>query len=534
MNFLGRELRATVPIEEGLARVYWRSLRYFTSYRLAVAGLLLTALFVPAYGFYFERLSDQRGFVLIAFGYLLFSAAAAMLAWSWPRAFNWQLSAMVAIDIACFTALMAVSGGVRSGVGVLLMVTLAGAGLVGQGRLVLLYAALATLSVLIQQVFLSLRVGVDEAAFFNAGVFCVGFFATAITARLLASRVVAHEELARRRGLELQREAAVREMVIAQMHDGVLVVSANGAIRQGNPQAWNFLGAAEGERDNLALVAPGLAQQFEAWKSGTGPAESEFRGRGEGRQIHARFVPTGAEAADALIFLEDVGAFRQQAQQLKLAALGRLTASIAHEIRNPLNAMRQSAELLREELPGRDDALTGRLLRILLDNTSRLEEIVQDVMALGRRDKVHREILDVDKAVREAIDDVAVALKISSARCHVMVDGAVTIAFDRGHFAQVMRNLVENAIRHSPARDGSVTVRAAVRTTVVVINIIDTGEGIPDGVSAQVFEPFFTTHAKGTGLGLFIARQLCEANGARLDFIGNAPGAHFRIEGGTR
>jgi two-component system sensor histidine kinase PilS (NtrC family) len=225
-----------------------------------------------------------------------------------------------------------------------------------------------------------------------------------------------------------------------------------------------------------------------------------------------------------------MGRLQEQAQQLKLAALGRLTANIAHEIRNPLSAISHAGELMLEDHRG---GVNDRLLRIVLDNTQRLERIVSDVLELGRRDRAHRELIQLQESLPLFVEEYAVKEKVSLDIIRLEFSGASTLCFYRSHFHQVLWNVLGNALRHSQRMAGSVRllVQNGQHEGWVELHVIDDGEGVSDEQREQIFEPFFTTHNRGTGLGLYIARELSEANGAQLELQGNMPGAHFRITG---
>jgi two-component system sensor histidine kinase PilS (NtrC family) len=446
------------------------------------------------------------------------------------RRFNLQLSSQVLIDVFVMTTLMHSGGGLGSGLGALLLVTLAGASLVGQGRLVLFYAAVATLSVLFEQLYRTLTHDFDAAGFFQAGVFSAGFFAVAISARLLARRVLANEELARQRGVDLKNQMLISQRVIEEMQDGVLVLTQNGWVKQHNPRAERLLGLSGIPESMLANYSPELAQGFTNWREHAASDSLVVRAPANGVQLRARFVSTESSEHDVLVFLEDMGQLQAQAQQLKLAALGRLTANIAHEIRNPLSAISHAGELMLEERRGE---MFERLLRIVLDNTQRLERIVSDVLELGRRDRAYPELIQLRESLPLFVEEYVVKEKVAADIVRLEFSGVAAIRYDRSHFHQVMWNLLGNAMRHSHCVAGSILlqVQNGPHEGQVELHVIDDGKGVSDTQREQIFEPFFTTHNRGTGLGLYIARELSEANSARLELLGNAPGGHFRITG---
>ena len=512
---------------EPLPESYWISYRYFNLYRLLIAGFLLLYAWVSAY----SHSSSAIWWVSVA--YAGETLAAVLLGTGIRQRFTLQLSLQVMVDILVMTALMYLGGGMRTGLGAMLLVSLAAAGLVGEARWVLFYAALATLSLLFGEFLHGAYSEFDTVGFFQAGLLSAGCFTSAISARLVARRVVANEELARRRGVALQNQARISQRIIEEMQDGVLLVSGANEVIQYNPRAAALLGLPPGFAGALAGTAPEVAQALTAWRLG-GPELLDVRRPVGVAALRCRFVGTDSTSAEALVFLEDLSALQAQAQQLKLAALGRLTGSIAHEVRNPLAAISHAGELLHEE---RREALQDRLIRIILDNTARIDRIVSDVLQLGRRDRASPEAVDLHAFVAALVDELAPSVEGGDApdvadggpviQCDV--PAGIALVFDRSHLYQVLANLLRNALRHCRRRSGSVLVFATDAEGQIELHVIDDGPGIDDTQRTQVFEPFFTTQHQGTGLGLYIARELCEANGARLDLLENNPGAHFRI-----
>jgi two-component system sensor histidine kinase PilS (NtrC family) len=522
-------MSATATSEREL-ETHWRPVQYFAAYRLLVAAFFLAAI---NFGGGALNIGEQnpRLFEWVGIAYL----AAALFFWiavsHWRRAFNTQLSLQVAVDVAALTLMMHASGGSQSGVSVMIFVVLAGAGLVGQGRLTLFHASLATVAVLFEQGYRVLNLEGETSAFFRVGLTSVGFFATAISARLLGRGIIAQEALARQRGIELAQQLRISEAVIRDMQDGVLVVDADGRIRQHNPRAAALLDAGEGTEQHLAALSPQLAEHFFAWQSGASRSESNLRSPHSGRLLRARCRASGAGGA-TLIYLEDMGRVEAQARQLKLAALGRLTANMAHEIRNPLSSISHAAELLAEDTQSDTER---RLARIIGDNTDRLNRLVREVMELGRRDRARPEQFLLSAFLGAFIDEYAVSSPEARRRIALKAPDAVDICFDRSHLHRVLWNLLTNAMRHASAADGAIRLELSPGDSArpVELHIIDDGPGIKTEQAGQVFEPFFTTHGSGTGLGLYIARELCEANGAQLDLLDDGAGAHFRISFGS-
>jgi two-component system sensor histidine kinase PilS (NtrC family) len=506
----------------------WVSLNYFNIYRLVVASMFLLAVVIDPRTLGLGAQSPRLfGWTSLAYWLLalFFYGALKKL----RLGFNLLLTVQILVDILALTLMMYASGGGKSGLAVMLLVVLAGAGLVGQGRLTVFYAAVATVAVLLEQGYRVLDYGGDPADFLQTGILCIGFFATAISARLLARRVIANERLARQRGIALANQLSISERVIRDMQDGILVVDSGERVRQFNPQAEALLGVHAPAEPDLASFSVALAEQFRALRREAGESASLLRVAGSGKLLRARFVRAG-ESGDALIYIEDMGRIQAQAQQLKLAALGRLTANIAHEIRNPLSAISHAAELLREEKRAEKQE---RLSRIINDNSARLERLVRDVLELGRRDRAEPEAIRLGRFLEGFLDEFATHEKADRLTFVLDATQDTVLHFDRAHLNQVLWNLLSNALRHCSGGHSSVRIftRDNISARRAELHIIDDGAGISEETHGKIFEPFFTTHSQGTGLGLYIARELCEANEAVLEWVDNDPGAHFRISG---
>ncbi len=517
-------LQTIAQQESDAIESFWRSLRFFSIYRLSIALLFLVAAVV-----FGDTVSlgtqDSWLFGRVAAVYLVLAIAFLVELLRRPRLFNLQLSVQVAVDIVALTLMMFASGGQKSGIAALLLVVVAGAGLVGQGRMTLFYAALASVAMLLEESWRALTLEADPADFVRTGIISISFFGTAIIARLLAQRVVANETLARERGRELNDQLRISERIIRDMDDGVLVVDGDGRVRLLNPRAEALLDVRAADGAELATLSRALAARYQVWSAQAVEVVEMLR-QPSGRLLRVRHLPSAGPGGHALIYLEDMERVQSQAQQLKLAALGRLTANMAHEIRNPLAAISHAAELLGEEDV---DPLRQRLVRIIHDNTRRLNRLVTEVLELGRRDRAQPETLHWLDFLSGFLEELALH-DASAARRVKLGQDDVELRFDRGHFYRVLWNLLENALRHASAAEGAVRLEArAVAANRVELHIVDDGPGVDEAQRNQVFEPFFTTHGAGTGLGLYIARELCEASGARLELLNEGPGAHFCI-----
>lgn len=510
---------------------YWRSLHYFNLYRMTVAGV-----FVVSFAMFGTTLPFGAGnpslFLAVSIAYVMFSVLAAITVSVRSPRFEMQLGTDIIADILFVTILMHLSGGIRSGLGLLLVVSLAATGMIGRGRLAMFYAALASIALLLEQSYRIATLGADSWGYFQSGLLSMGFFATAWLAHALAKHLVASEQVVRQRGVDIANLAHINQLVIQDMQDGVVVVDAKCRVRQCNVQAGKLLGAAQPKRGEISLsdYSPLLAERFRQWRDDPRANFEPLRVEATNRQIRTRFVPVGGEELlGAVIFLEDLSRIRAQAQQFKLAALGRLTANIAHEIRNPLSAISHGAELLQEER--HLDDTQSRLLRIIHDNAQRIDRIVQDVLQLNRRDRIHIEALDSASFLRNFVEEFRLVEKIPGNVFAVEADAGRAFCFDRMHLHQVLWNLCRNAWRHCQQQNASIRLRVAPAAypDMVYLDVVDDGPGVDRELQPQLFEPFFTTSSGGAGLGLYIAREICEANGAALEYVERARGAQFRV-----
>ena len=525
-------MHTSVATETGVrvaSRVGVPSLRYFSLYRLVIASVLVALVYgVPGE----ISFGDYEGplFSTVVRAYWLFAACMMAGLDRLLPTFDARLTAGVLSDILFLTLLTYAAGGVGSGLPFMHVVVLAFAALMGQGRLALFYAAVASLAMLFEQAMQWVNIGSDSARFVHVGTISIGYFATAIAVRLLARRVIANEALARDRGRDLAEQMRVNERVIRDMDDGVLVVDPGGHVRQANPQARRLLDPVMPRPVTLADYSPALAAAIDALADLSRERVFALDLPSRPAALRVRCVPAG-EGGGHLVFIEDLARLREQAQQIKLAALGRLTASMAHEIRNPLAAISQAAELLADERRAETQA---RLTRIIADNALRLDRMVSDVLELGRRDRAEPELLDLVAYLRGFVEEYAMREPDVRSRVRIEGEGAALLLFDRGHLHQVMWNLLGNALRYASAAEGAVRITVHSDDDGTRMDIVDDGQGVPDNARTHLFEPFFTTHSRGTGLGLYIARELSDANGARLDFVDNSPGARFRLRGLNR
>ena len=515
----------------------WRSLNYFNFYRLTLAGFIVGIAWIVGVSSLFGAVKGQL-FLMTGWAYVLIVLLSFIpLRLRWMR-FDWQLALQVCSDIAVLTVLDYASGDVQSSVGLLLMVSMAVAGIISRGRATLFFAALASIAALLEHGYAVLHDGASAMQFIQVGLLCMAYFAVAGLAHKLARYALENLNLAQRRGRDLIGMAEANRLVMRDMQDGVLVVDEHDRVVQMNPSAAQMLHNAEVSGHLLAENFPLLHEQYEQWKSSALNARETLQLDG-GLQARLRFVGVERHAAQgAVIFLEDMQHVQAEAQQIKLAALGRLTANLAHEVRNPLSAISYATELLQEEAI---DAKQERLLHLIRENTQRINRIVEDVMQLNRRDRARPESFDLAALLPAFVDEFNQAERVASGVLVLKAEQVGMISFDRGHFRQVLWNLCRNGLYYGRHLPGSLMLATGMERGRVTLEVQDDGPGVLLEHRSRLFEPFFTTAEQGTGLGLYIAKELCEANGAQLEYHDvesrqgeRESGACFRMTFGER
>lgn len=384
----------------------------------------------------------------------------------------------------------------------------------------------------------------DPAAFMSqAGLSGVGLFVVALLAGELSMRLAHEERTARDSRERARQQAQLSRLVIEDMNDGVLVIDRQLRVRAANPSARRLLvaQAARCPSPPFSLkLHPGwmiLADEVDqAFARGSWPAtpmdvnvQLEDHTR-RALHVRARFTRSRAEGHEdgaspaeeplCVLFIEELRAVQARLRQERLAAMGRISAGVAHEIRNPLAAIAQAHALLEEDELRPDQR---RLVNIMSDNIGRLRRIVDDVMEAAPGALSPSRVLDATAEVASICSEWARTVNLalgSASRLQVLLPGQqLGVVFDPDHLRRVLVNLLDNAIRHASAAAGAVRVTLRpVDDGWAVLAVASDGDPIAPDVEPYLFEPFHSTRSRGTGLGLYICRELCERHGARIDF----------------
>ncbi|MCW4471952.1 ATP-binding protein [Xanthomonas sp. H13-6] len=510
-----------------------RELYFFALYRVLVASLIAALLFSPLTALVGEP-HHPRLAHLVSIGYLL--VAAALLFWG--RNERWLHTIVfwsVGVDILAATLLTHALPGASAGISMSLLFNIAAAAMLLPLARGLTIALLASVATVVEFVWRAVEGGNATRTAAELAMFVTSYLALAYISYQIGHRARRNQQLAERRGAEVANLFEINELIIRRMRTGVLVVNAGNRITLANEAASLLLGDTDGEipggRLDLASVAPELSRRLQRWRNGWNQDETPLQLSPEQPEVQPRFARLLADSDLTLVFLDDSTVVSRRAESLTLSTLGRFSASLAHEIRNPLAAINYATQLL-EESTGIGDA-DRRLLQIIHQQCQRTNGIVESVLGLARRERANPENLDLAAFVRRFVLEYRQTLSIETDSLETIVSqSSVQALVDPRHLYQILTALVHNALKYGRIAEEPARVRLRVATLErhAVVDVMDRGPGIPEAVAAQLFRPFFTTSEHGTGLGLYIARELCRANQAQLEYVPvPAGGACFRV-----
>jgi two-component system sensor histidine kinase PilS (NtrC family) len=514
----------------------WRVLGLMNVFRLIAPMVLLLV-------FFFDAPTRSVGthnpglFIGICAAYFAFGLISMQpLQRRWPSA-EWLALLQSAVDTVAIVLLIHASGGVGSGLATLLILPAGATATIVAPRVALLVTSAIVLALLFQTTvagFLGLSSGAD---FLVAGLTGASLFAITLVALPLANRLRVSEALVKQRDIDLANLNELNEFIVQHLRESILVVDDEDRIRLINGTAAQLLKGGPVEAGELlGEVSPRLLYLLETWRqqeSGRRDSTGEAVSADGGTVIRPHFVPLSeAGPGPVLVFLEDTSVVAERVQQSKLASLGRLSASIAHEIRNPVGAMSHAGQLLRESPAlGPDDR---HLTDIIDKNAVRVSQIIESILQLSRRDTTRQERIELNGWLASFVQEFVATVQVDPAAFRLQAEAdTLEVQFDPTHLHQVAWNLCENALKHAAACSAeAVLVRTGriASTGRPFVEIADRGVGIDPAHAERIFEPFFTDKAGGTGLGLFISRELCQTNGSLLAYEARAGGGSiFRI-----
>ena len=512
----------------------WRVLGLLNLYRV-LAPLTLLGLFYLG-GARGIAVSSPQLFFAASIAYLCFGLGNVILVRRRLANVKLQTLLQAVVDITALMLLVHACGGVASGLGILFLVPVGSLAFLLPPRSALFLAAVTAIAVLADTIWQQLAGHTDVPAYATAGLLGAVLFTIAASASFVASRMRESEDLVRQRDVDLANLADLSQYIVQHLRESLLVVDAADKIRLINESAAEILGDDHAVPGALVgEVSPRLLYSLTTWRQSEREEESpsSFVAADGARVIQPHFAPLGGlSPGPTLIFLEDTSLMAERVQQSKLAALGRLSASIAHEIRNPVGAMSHAGQLLAES--PNIGAEERRLTDIIRTNSERVSTIINNVLQLSRREATRPARLTLGDWIEEFLSEFCETMQVPRARIRLIEEAVdLEVRFDPSHLHQVVWNLCDNAIKYGEARDGigvEINLGRLSAGNRPYLEVADRGPGIEHRVVDRIFEPFFTGRKGGTGLGLFIARELSQLNRAILLYEPRSgDGSIFRI-----
>ncbi len=503
----------------------WRVIGLLNLYRVLVPLVLIVAqaLAGPQWALLTAR---PRLFLSACIAY--FTAAVLLII---ARRSEWSSLRIVAlvnagVDAAAIGLILYASGGVASGLGILLVLPVLAMAVLADHRDAFLIAAVAAIGVLTQQFLVNLQDVAPSTDYTTAGVLGIVLFVIALLAWPLANRLRESEALVRRQEVDLANLAQLSQYIVQHLRESILVIDTQDRVRLINESAAQILGDDHAYPEALVGEAsPRLLYLLETWRQNEGSTavfptpDPTFVAADGARLIRAHFAPLGsASPAPVLVFLEDTSLLAEKVQQSKLAALGRLSASIAHEIRNPVGAMSHASQLLAESPHLSSDE--RRLTEIMRTNGERVSTIINNVLQLSKREDTRLETMSLQAWAEEFHEEFCDTMQLPRERLRTNdATPGIEVRADPSQLRQIVWNLCDNALKHGmhdrPDAPVEMQLGRLSATGRPFLQVMDRGLGVKPEHAERIFEPFFTG-GRGTGLGLFLARELAQTNGATL------------------
>ena len=493
----------------------WLLLKIYLVYRFILASLFLI-LFNAQTGPALLGMHDAELYRYSTVIYLVLTIFLAVCSMKKCLGYGSLAQTSIFTDIIIIPIVMHACGGINSGMGSLLGVSIAAGGLLIGGRCSILFAALASLAILSEQVYADQSHAFVTTAYTYAGMLGATFFTIALLAHVLAGRA---EEIQRRMTEKQQDIHTLEELnqyIIQHLQSGIIISNQQQQIKMLNHAALTLLNTQNNPR-RLIEISAQLSFKFQQWLN----AEQNDLASlllANNNEVQLRFSSLNTRHDKLyMITLEDNALYNQRLQQGKLVSLGRLTASIAHEIRNPLGAISHAEQLLAEspDLPEQD----LRLLKIIRTHTQRVNQIIEDILQLSRRKESHRKKVNLQLWLESFLEGFNQSYCSSQKAITLIVDEHIAdVYIDEGHLKQILDNLCQNALKYGNNNLEPPFIKLSSEANYCFVDIIDTGLVLDKKIQQHLFEPFFTTSTTGTGLGLYISRELAELNQAKLSY----------------
>lgn len=441
---------------------------------------------------------------------------------------------IIIIDILLLALLSYTCGGVSSGLAHLMLVPVATGSILFSTRLGIFLAAIGSIAAMYSEGYLYFVLPGSENYYVQAGLLGMLLFVLSLGLQYLGYRIRQKELINRQQAASIQSLQEINQQIIQRMQTGIVVVSRTGEVLNSNGSARRMLGSSDMASDSMEQLPEPLARQLDLWLAQPGVRSVPFRTSPNTPELLANFSFLQTQSSpNILIFLEDYSQLSSRAQHLKLMSLGRLSASIAHEIRNPLGAISHACQLLGESphTTGEDQ----RLLAIINTHTQRVNNIIENILEHSRQRQQVSELIALEPWLEQFVTRFSNSYSHPVSCLLDLQQPGLELRFNPGQLEQLLTNLCDNAIRYSDKAGHGHWVRISGSrhepNGSPVIDVCDAGPGVAADRAEQIFEPFYTTESSGTGLGLFICKEICEANLARIFHTRSHDGLScFRIQ----
>jgi len=537
LTLLGTDIMSTIAstilassVAPETLSTQWRALCVFSVYRISLAFLLLLGVsFYPH--LFFLSPSFAQPFTTCTEIYLVIGIVLCV--GTFWRVFNFeqQVLAQCYTDILLLTGMIFFSQGLSVGFGVVMITAIAGSSSLLSGRLSLFFAAFATIMLFLQQTLKTFYYDFSLQGFVLVAFYGACFFTTACIIRYLSNQIQRSDAIASQRQIDLNNLGELNSQVVQRLQSGIMIIDKSNKVPLSNFASQRLLGLKKGGSVALRLKALDLLHCLKTCREACKPIIKTIRHEEFDTEVMIQFMPIGSEQQGVvLVFLDEMTQITKKAQQMKVASLGRFTAGLAHELRNPLGAVSHASQLLIESKNITKEE--KRLVNIVKNQSERMNEIIKNIMQLSRDREQIKSKVNIKAWVKEFVQEFK-----SINREHYQISVSLPphplfVSMDKTQLYQVLTNLCENGLRFSKESTWEYTLVIKVyqnKFDDTVIDIIDDGPGVAKEDIPKLFEPFFTTRRSGTGLGLFIARELSEANHVRLDYHKFTNGSCFRL-----
>lgn len=503
----------------------------YSGYRLALSFFLI-ALFLITLNNPVVGGSAPYLYLNALAGYAFITLMSYVSLRHWPYQLDNQVSFMLVIDVCALTLMLYANGGPSLQMSMLYMVVVMAANILLPALRALTIALFAAITVIYQQFFYSLAQNADLRGISGAALLALSFIGISLFGQLITRRLRLVERLVQERAQEINQLQAINQQIVEQIDTGLLVLDEQQHILLINKAAQRMAfpsGRALTEITNQPLMELNvrLAEQIQLSLQ---QQQYEFLLQSPDKSQELNVQLTQLNYHDnsryILVTLQSLQRLNQQVQQLKLASLGQLTASIAHEIRNPLAAISQASELMAESALDETDQ---QLLAMIQRQTKRLDLIIENILQMSRRKPISPQQLLLQDWIPALIQE-----NLSQLHTYIepRIQPGLSVWFDPLQLQHILVNLLQNAVHHSKKIHEQPVVRILAsqdEQQQVILDVMDSGPGLSASVIKTLFEPFFTTEPNGTGLGLYLSKSFCEANDAQLLYVPQTRGACFRI-----